>query len=423
MLDYDSWQEIFETVRRNKLRAFLTAFGVFWGIFMLVVMLGMGEGLENGVYASMGGRIKKSMYIWSQRTSMPYKGMQPGRSVSIENADATAILTQIPGVERLSRRLQLGGYRGRNSVTRGSLSGNFAVNGDDPQIQSISGIEMQSGRFLNPLDIDEKRKVAVIGEYVRQILFPEGEDPIGKSIQINKVYFKIVGVFGVEDGGDQGERQSKTIHVPFTTAQQAFNYGNEIGWLAASAGPEVSAVELEERIKSFLKKRKGVHPEDPAAFGSFNAQEEFNKINNLFTGIRVLIWVVGAGTLLAGMVGVINIMLISVRERTREIGLRKALGARPWTVIGMIVREALLITLVSGYLGLLAAVALLELISAQMGSGSAGRGSSITLSEPGINLEAALVALAVLTLAGVVAGLLPAKRAADVAPVVALRSE
>ena len=423
MFDYDSWQEIFETVRRNKLRAFLTAFGVFWGIFMLVVMLGMGEGLRNGVFNTMGGRVKKSMYIWSQRTSMPYKGMKPGRSVSIENADAQAIMATVSGVERLSRRLQLGGYRSRNRVTRGARNGNFAVNGDDPQVQSISGIEMTSGRFLNPLDIAQKRKVAVIGEYVRQVLFPEGQNPIGQSIQINKVYFRVVGVFGVDQGGDQGERQSKTIHVPFTTAQQAFNYGNKIGWLAASAGPGVSAVELETRIKNMLKERKGVHPDDPAAFGSYNAQEEFNKIDNLFTGIKILIWVVGSGTLLAGMVGVINIMLISVRERTREIGLRKALGARPRAVIGMVVREAMLITLVSGYLGLLTAVGLLELVSSQMKGGNTGQGSSITLSEPGINLEAALVALGVLTLSGAIAGLLPAKRAADVAPVVALRSE
>lgn len=422
LFDLDSWQEIGESLRRNKLRVVLTAFGVFWGIFMLVMMLGMGAGLQNGVMESMGGQITQSMFIWSRSTSMPYQGMKPGRSVEITNRDVEAIRRQVPGVGRLSRRIQLGGYRGSRQVSRGAYSGTFSINGDEPQIRDINSIEMLEGRFINPFDLEEHRKVAVIGEYVREVLFPEGGSPLGQSIEVNNVYFTVVGVFGVDEGGDSGRRQAQTVHVPFTTAQRAFNFGDKVGWLAASSQADVSAVTLEKRIKRFLKQRKSVHPDDPSAFGSYNAQEEYEKLQNLFTGIRALVWVVGVGTLLAGIVGVGNIMLISVRERTREFGLRKALGAPPGAIVRMVVLEALLLTLLAGYLGLLSGVGLLEWIGARLAeNGGGGRG--ISLSDPGVNWRAALTALLILVGAGLLAGWFPARKAARVEPVVALRSE
>lgn len=419
MFDLDSWQEIWESLRKNKLRTLLTAFGVFWGIFMLVVMLGSGSGLENGVSSGFGSGATNSFFVWAQRTSKPYAGLPPGRRFRMNNEDIAA-LESMPESAVVAPRNQLGGYMGGNNVTRGDRTGGFSVMGDTPAILGIQSYRMELGRFLNPLDLEERRKVAVIGTRVRELLFDPGEDPVDESIRIQGVYFKVVGVLSSAASGDRGDRDAQTIFVPFTTFQTAFNQGNEVGWFAITSAPGTLASETEEKALQLLRARHRVHPDDERAFGHFNMEEEYQKIQGLFGGIGALVWIVGIGTLAAGVIGVSNIMLIIVKERTREIGLKRAIGATPWTIRVQIVLEAIVLTGVAGYLGMVAGVGLVELV--RIGLESSGTQAAM-FQNPGVDLNDALQALVILVVSGTLAGLIPAQRAVAISPVEALRHE
>jgi putative ABC transport system permease protein len=421
MFDLDHWQEIGAALGKNRLRTFLTAFGVFWGIFLLVVLLGSGNGLSNGVMQGFSGTATNSLFVWGMRTSKPYAGLDAGRSIDFTDEDTAELARRIPEAEVIAPRLQLGGWRGGATVRRGREASAFTIMGDHPAIFRIQSMALEQGRLLNRLDLDEKRKVAVIGTRVVEEMFAKGEEPIDDAIEINGVWFKVVGVFRSRQTGDQGDRDAQTIYVPFTTFQQAFNAGNEVHWFAITARPEVGASVVEEKVLAILRERHKVAPDDRRGIGFFNLEKEFNQVRGLFNGIHILMWIVGIGTLSAGAIGVSNIMLIVVRERTQEIGLRRAIGATPWKVMTQIVVEAVILTAGAGLLGLSAGVGVMELVAGALAQSGGGEQSMFV--NPGVSFADALQALAILVAAGTVAGMIPAQRAVVVSPVVALRSE
>jgi putative ABC transport system permease protein len=417
VFDLDHWREILHVLSANKLRTALTAFGVFWGIFMLVVMGGSGNGLENGAMAGFRDTATNSFFLWTMPTSKPYAGFPAGRTFELTSEDVEAVRAGVPGVEVVAPRNQLGGYRGGNMVVRGTKSGTFNVNGDVPEVVRIQAVPIVAGRFLNALDVAESRKVAVIGTKVRDVLFAPGEDPVGDNVKIRGVSFRVVGVFKSIHSGGRAERETQTIYIPFSTFQAAFNYGRKVDWLAITAVPEVPATEIEDDVKALLKQRHRVHPEDPRGFGSWNMHEEFQKMQGLFLAIRSLIWIVGIGTLAAGAIGVSNIMLVIVRERTKEIGIRRAVGATPWSIAAQVLLESVLLTASAGYLGLMGGMWTLEGIRAAM----AGSEAEFFVN-PDVSVASALRALAILIGCGVLAGLMPARRAVRIPPVQALRA-
>lgn len=418
MFDADRINEVLQTLSKNKLRTTLTAFGVFWGIFMLIIMLGSGQGLQNGVSRSFGGSATNAVYMWTQKTTIPYKGLPRGRGFNFEEDDIQAIKDNVPELDVLAPSAQLGGYRGENNVSRGTKTGPFVVRGDFPENRFIQIFKMTSGRYLNDFDIKEKRKVCVIAQRVLEILFSKDENPIGQYIQVNGTYFKVIGTITSEKSGDDAEEKMQTIYIPFTTFQQAFNWGGKIGWFSLTAKPQFEASLVEEKIKKLLAQRHKISPDDPYAIGSWNSQKEFGKIQGLFSGISLLVWVVGIGTLLAGVIGVSNIMLIIVKERTREIGIRRALGASPASIMLQIISESVLLTSLAGYFGLIAGVFLLEGINVAISGKDTGM-----FYQPGVHLELVLKALAILIICGALAGIIPARKALAISPVDALRYE
>ena len=420
MFDRDKWQEIYATLSKNKLRTFLTALGVFWGIFMLLIMLGSGNGLQNGVSGNFGNLSSNSFFLWTQRTSKAYAGFQPGRGFQMTNADITAI-EGVEGTEIVAPRVQLGGHRAANNIKRKGKTGAFSVMGDYPGIYGLNSYVMQGGRFLNQLDLQDKRKVASIGSRVAEVLFEPGEEPVGKYIEINGVYFKVIGVFGTTKSGNSAERDVSAIHIPFSTFQNAFHTGPFVDWFAISSEEGIPASVTEAKVLSLLAGRHRVHPEDERAFGHWNMEEEWNKIQGLFQGIRILVWIVGIGTLLAGVIGVSNIMLIIIKERTREIGVRRAIGATPAEITVQILMESVVLTACAGALGIMAGVGIIELIDS-LTAGAAAGGESM-FSNPEVSLDIVLWALLILIISGAFAGLMPARRALQVKPVEALRAE
>lgn len=412
----DSWQEILGTLSRNKLRALLTACGVAWGIFSLVIMLGLGNGLERGAHKNFGEMVTPSVFVWSQRTTLPYRGLKPGRHPRFENDDIAAI-ARVPGIAEVAPRLQLGGWRDGQNVVAGTKTGNFTIMGDLPAFRRIEPFSVKRGRFLNPIDQEQARKVAILGDQARSVLFGE-ENPVGQSITIKGVHFLVVGEIASDKGGDDGERIGATVFIPFSTFQAAFNQRNRVGWFALTATSGANAPALEAAVKRLLARRHEVHPDDPQAIGSFNAAEKMEQVNGLFRGIRRFVWLVGTLTLLAGVLGVSNILMITVKERTREIGVRKALGATPWSILSMVLKEALALTSLSGYLGLVVAVATLEALSRAV-----QKLEDAPLSRPDVDVGVALSALAILIVSGLVAGIVPARHATRISPVEALRAE
>jgi putative ABC transport system permease protein len=417
VVDPDHWREIYEVLRGNKLRTGLTAFGVFWGIFMLLVMLGSGSGLSNGVGDDFTDSATNSVFLWGNRTTVPWKGRGPGREMRFDVADAEAIRAQVPEAAVVCPRNQLGGFRGGNNVTRGAKAGAFSIHGDYPEIARIQSVRLVGGRFIDHLDIEERRKVAVIGPRVQEVLFNRGEDPIGGHIQINGADFKVIGLFKPRRSENQHDDSNQSLFVPFTTFRTAFNYGDRVGWFAITSKPGVPASVVEGKVLALLKERHGVAPDDDRALGHFNLEKEFGQIEGLFGGIETLIWIVGIGTLAAGVIGVSNIMLVIVRERTNEIGIRRAVGATPFAVMAQVILESLVLTGVAGSLGLMAGVGAVEL-TARLTAGA----SIDMFRNPEVDLATALQTLAILVVSGILAGVFPARRAVSSSPVEALRA-
>lgn len=418
MWDIDRWQEIVITLSRHKLRTGLTAFGVFWGIFMLVLLLGAGNGLKEGAISNFGSNTN-SVYIWTGRpTQFAYQGFAKGRRVGLNIDDRDYLRTHLQGVDAVLEVNDLGGWQSAQYIVYKNNSGAFETRGTHPEISEINGYVPVKGRYINAFDYEQKRKVAVIGWQVYRELFAEDEDPVGKSLNIGGLSFKVIGVFKPKGGGQNAERDSSRILIPNSTLRHAFNQLRWIGSLRIKPSSGVSAEQVEIDAITLLKEKNHVHPDETAAFGSYNTEKDYLKVVALFDGLEAFSWFVAIGTLIAGVIGVGNIMLIVVKERTREIGLRKALGATRFSVLGLIVHEALVITVISGYLGLAAGVYVIELLADFVVSNKVpGFGP------PSIDFSSALSALIVLVIAGLCAALLPARKAAAISPIAALQEE
>ncbi|MCR9250667.1 MAG: ABC transporter permease [bacterium] len=420
MFDLDKWTEIWQTISKHKLRTALTAFGVFWGIFMLVILLGAGNGLKNGAMQNFD-IAKNAVFVWTNQTSIPYAGYQAGRNINLTNADYEA-LKELSEIKHIAPRNRItsrfGG--GQINIERGTESVAYTIMGDYPEFMNVKPYVINEGRFINHKDIRENRKVTCIGRRVRDDLFKPDEDPIGDYVEINDVPFMVVGVFDSRQSGDGAINDIQTVHIPHSTAQQTFNMPNEVHWFGFVPHEGVPALQAEESIKELFRTRHKIAPNDRAALGSFNVEEEFKEMQGIFSGIEGFSWLVAIGTIIAGMVGVGNIMLIIVKERTKEIGIRKSIGAQPYSIISMIVLEAMVITGFAGYFGLLVGVGLIEGISYAMVEMNA---QSDFFTNPEINFKVAISAIVVLLFSGILAGLYPGIKAARVDPVIALRDD
>ncbi|NPD47147.1 MULTISPECIES: ABC transporter permease [unclassified Lentimicrobium] len=409
MFDLDKWQEIFETIKKNKLRTILTGFSVAWGIFMLIILLGSGYGLENGVKKEFEGDAVNYLSINGGVTSKPYKGMKPGRFIQFKNEDHD-ILAGLSNVDMSASRTRLWRI---STINYKQQYGTFDVFAISPDYKYVEDLTMISGRFLNKNDQDKTRKVASLGRIVYEELF-KGEPAIDKYINIGGVPFKVIGVFN-DPGSD---RDLQRIYIPTSTGQRVFGMGervNSIQLMLGDASVEESYQTVSE-IKSSMSDKFKFDPSDTRALFIFNSIENYQQFMNLFASIRIFIWFIGIGTIIAGIVGVSNIMMIVVKERTKEIGVRKALGATPWSIVSLILQESIMITAFAGYVGLVLGVGLLELISGSFSGDS-------YFANPEININVALGATIILIIAGALAGFVPARKAASVKPVIALRDE
>lgn len=424
MFSLDRWEEIFTNLMRNPLRTLLTSGGIFWGIYMLVVLLGAGNGLRNGVESNFSGFDVNSMYIWAQKTTLPYQGLKPGRWFALRNSDTEALKAQVPELKYICPRMQLGGYGSENNIGRKDKAGSYSVYGDYPDFIHIQLLDIRQGRFINKADIEDRRKVCVLGEFVVQELFKPGEDPIGDYIKIQGVYFKVVGVFNTNKSGNEAVKDLSSIYIPFTTFQQAFNWGDKLAWFALSVKKGFDSNLAEEKVKEVLRTRHRVNPDDDRALGSFNAARESAKFKRLFGGINFILLIVGVGTLFGGGVGVMNIMLITITERTKEFGIRKAMGATPWTIISMVMQESIFITFLAGFIGLAFGVATINLMDWLAGvPETAGERQFTFFLHPQVQLETAIFSVVALLLVGLFAGFYPSLKATWIDPIKALRTE
>lgn len=419
MFDLDLWSEIISALKKNRLRSFMTAFGVFWGIFMLIIMSGAGKALENGVLDGVRAFATNSAFFWTERTSVPYEGFQRGRVWNYDADDISYIRNNVKNVEYLSPRLFMNDQTANNTI-RGERKGSFNVYGDYPDYFKIDQWTPLKGRLINEIDLIQERKVCNIGERVQEVMFGKDENPIGQYLKISGVYFQVVGVIHAETRINiGGGKKEETIIIPFSTMRKAYNYGNRIYFFSVTAKKGTRVSDLEDNLKKILKDRHKIAPDDLQAIGSFNIEKEFIKFRALFLGIQVLTWIVGIGTLLAGVIGVSNIMLVIIKERTQEIGIQRAIGATPLTVIKHIVAESVFLTVMAGYIGLSLGVGILEILNRILEAG----GDKLFFRNPQVNLTMALSALAVLVVAGIIAGLIPAKRAVSIKPIDAIRDE
>jgi putative ABC transport system permease protein len=414
MFDLERWQEIFETLRKNKLRTFLTGLSVASGIFILVILLGFSKGIENGVKSQFEQDATNRISVWTGVTTKGYKGLNPGRYVQLKNSSFESVERKYDDYfEYRSKDYMIWG----GTVTYKNESGNYRIRGTLPDNQFIENADIGYGRFVSQLDLADKKKVAVIGNKMKKDLFKE-EDPIDKNIQIFGVNFKVVGVF-YDPGGDREESQ---VYIPVTTAQQVFNAGDNIRNMSFTVKMAdnfdeavAQSTAIAQGIETQIKELHTVAPDDQSAVRVNNTLEEAQKIYSLIATIQAVFWFVGIGTIIAGIVGVGNIMLIIVKERTKEIGIRKALGALPMSIVGMILQEAVFVTIFAGLFGLIFGLGLLELVGPQI--------DSDFIKYPQVDFNIALTTVFILVIAGAFAGFIPAYRAAKIKPIVALRDE
>jgi putative ABC transport system permease protein len=405
----DTWQEVLEVLRRNKLRAGLTASSVAWGIFLLILLVAAGNGLRHGVEWEFRDDATNSISLNRGKTSLPYQGHGPGRPIIFQNGDVEALLEELPGVDHMSGRFFLWGG---TQVSRADRTASFDVRGCHPDHQYLEQTIILAGRYLDDLDVSERRKVAVIGTAVKAALFAEAEDPLGQMINVRGVNYQVVGVF--DDVGGEGEL--RRIYVPISTAQALYKGGDLVHqiWFSTGAASVAESEVMVARSRELIAERHHFDPSDRRALRVNNNLMRFRQLMDIFDWVRSFVWIVGIGTLFAGVVGVSNIMIISVQERTLEIGIRKAIGATPASIVSMILLEALVLTSLAGYLGLVAGVGLVEAARRYLPENEYVR-------DPSVDVRVALVATLVLVGAGALAGLLPALAAARVRPVVAMR--
>lgn len=419
MFNKDRWTEIIEALNANKIRTFLTAFGVFWGITILVLLLALTNGLRNGVTAEFGDFATNSMFMWTQGTSKAYKGMPKSRYFTYKIDDVAAIKAEVPELKYVSPRNQLGGYNGANNVTKGTKTGAFEIYGDYPEFIKQKPMDITEGRFISYSDIHSKRKICVIGPDVVKGLYDKNESVIGSYIKINGVNFMVVGTFKMSNSQGDSEEEANTIFIPFTTFSLAFNYGDNVSWMAITASDNINITDVKERIFALMRSRHKIHPEDVRAIGHFDLSKEFGKINGLFNILSIVGYFVGALVLMSGIIGINNIMLIVVKERTKEIGVRRALGATPWMIKGQILQESLVLTILSGMIGVSFAAFVIWVMNTILDN----VGPVENFANPSVGMQVVFTALIILVVSGLLAGLIPANRATKMKPVDALRIE
>ncbi|MGV8091863.1 MAG: ABC transporter permease [Mangrovibacterium sp.] len=419
MFDIDKWQEILATLRKNKMRTFLTGFSVAWGIFMLMILLGSGNGLSNGVASNFMNDAVNAMWIWTGKTTIPYQGMNTGRSIQFRNDDYD-VIRKIKGVETASGRYFMGNTR----YSYGNESGEYTTITCHPELNDVERMELIEGRFINQVDIRQNRKVVVLGKDIYDALF-KNQPALGEYVNINKVPFKVVGICI-----EPGSTRNRNAYMPVSTAQKVFNGSNRLHNFAITVSGETleESQKIEEEIRSTFSHKLKFDEKDESAMGLYNKLENYIQTMRIFQAIKIFIWVIGIGTLIAGIVGVSNIMLIVVKERTKEIGIRKAIGATPSSVIGLILLESVLITTVAGYIGLVFGTGLMELINYMMvqsagQAATAPQQSETIFLNPTVDFGVAVSATVLLIIAGAIAGYIPAKRAARIKPIIALRDE
>lgn len=422
MFNRDRWNEILEALSAKPLRTFITAFGVFWGITILVILLAASKGLENGVKKGFGGMSTNSMFVWANSTSKPYKGLPQGRSFNYKNGDIDAIKREFKDLLYVSPRNQLGGFRGSNNVVRGTKTGAYNVYGDYPEFIMQQPMKILKGRFLNYEDISQKRKIAVIGEGIIREMYKSDEKVLGSYIKINGVNFMVVGVYkSISNMGGDAEESQKQIFTPFTSFQQAFNYGDIVGWMAITAKEGIPITDLKPKIFDLLKARHTIDPTDDRAIGNFDLYAEYSKINGLFIILTVVSFVVGGLVLFSGVIGIINIMLIVVKERTKEIGIRRALGATPWDIRIQILTESVVLSLIAGMAGIIFSTGIIAIANSILDG--IPDSSQVMFANPSISLGIVVAALTILVVAGLIAGFIPAQTAIRTKPIDALRTE
>jgi len=416
LFDRDLWIEIFHTLGKNMFRTFLTMLGVIFAMIILVLLLGSANGMSNGFDKVFAGTASNSLFVWGQRTSEPYKGFERGRRIRYKIEDAEILKKQIPEIEVLAPRIELGNHRGIVSVYRNGRTSGSAVYGDFPEIDNITKKKLVAGRFLNNTDIDNSKKVCVIGEETYKLLFDKGETAVGKDIRINGIFFTVVGIFKPNNNINiDGEN---AVFIPFTTFQKAFNSGDRMGWMAIAVEPTTEVKTVEKKIKDILKNKYDIHPDDERAIGSFDMSEIFNGIAAFTNVLKGFSFFVGIFTLLAGVIAISNILLITVKERTKEIGIRRALGATPKVVKRQIVVEAIVLTAFAGLIGFSISVGILAALNAQWGSGD-----DFPFVNPMVSIPQFTISFLLMITLSVLIGLLPANRAIKVKPIEALREE
>jgi len=415
MFDLERWQEIFETISKNKLRTFLTGLSVASGIFILVILLGIGQGMSNGISREFQNDAANIMYVFTGPTSKEYKGLNPGRMIKMKNDDYNyAVNKYEDDLEYKSGIFRIWG----GLVTYKKESGTYRVEGVWPDYQFLENASMVSGRYINYTDQKEYGKVVVIGNKVKNDLFKDGVDPLGKFVEVSGINFKVVGVF--TDPG--GEREESRVYLPLSTANRVFGGKNELNFLSFTLKPEenfeaalASSQKFSEELESYLKEKHTVAPDDDSAIHIQNSLENAKRFYDLMDMIKYFFWGVGICTIIAGIVGVSNIMLIIVKERTREIGIRKALGAEPLSIITMVLHESIFVTTIAGFAGLIFSLGLLELAGPMI--------ETQYITNPSVDFQVAITTVFILIIAGAIAGFFPAWRAARIKPIVALRDE
>ncbi len=423
MFDIDRWNEIWNALAKNKIRSILTAFGVFWGIFMLVVMSGAGKGLENGIMEGMAKFAANSAFFWTNRTGEPYMGFKRGRFWNMDADDLNYLKNNVPEIEYITPKNFANFDNGGSNVIRGKQKGSFHIKGDYPDYTKIDPCTVLKGRWINDIDIIDKRKVCVIGEKVQESMFNINENPLGQYLNISGVYYQVIGVIKPETRININGRTEESVSIPFTTMLQTYNMGNQIHFLAITAKKGIPVKVVEDKVKLFIKKKHSIAPTDNEALFSINIEKEFKQMSGLFVGIQVLTWIVGVGTLFAGVIGVSNIMLVIIKERTKEIGIQRAIGAAPLVIISQIMLESIVLTITAGLFGLSLGIGLLELVSNSLEKSATKGGNDVFFSHPGVNFSLAIAALTVLIISGFFAGLIPARRAIRIKPIDALRYE
>ncbi len=413
IFERETWNEIYYSLSKNKLRTILTMIGVSWGMFLYVFLLGAAKGMENGFNKIFDGFATNSIFLWAASTGEPYGGFPRGRELFLHLGDVNYLEKEVPEVDFIVPRNSSGSEQG--AVTRGNISKNYRIYGDYPIVTKIEKKELAKGRFINEDDIFENRKVAVIGKEVVEQLFKKTEEPIGQYIKIGDIYFQVIGVYRIPNAGFI---TNDMVFMPFNTFQILYNRGDKISYMVISIKSQYNVKAAEEKVKLALKKKYNVSPNDERAFGSFNLAERVKKLNGFLGGMQILTWVVGGLTILAGVIAISNILLITVKERTLEIGIRRALGAKPGAIREQILIESVVLTVFSGMIGFIGGILLLIGINSAV-----GETPSFPFYNPTVNIWNVFAALGLMVGLGLLIGLIPAQRAIQIKPIEALRTE